>query len=161
MGARHTEDDQTNSGSVIGPFNTPSNVYGPAFFTWPGNQPVATRQDFSWAVKNGTFAGITTVAAKPGDVIILWGTGFGPTGPVAPVGAQVPVDRTYSTLTLPRVTINNFQATVYGSALAPGYAGLYQVGIQVPTSLPDGDYPVVANIGGVQSPSGVTLSVRR
>jgi uncharacterized protein (TIGR03437 family) len=138
-----------------------SSQFGPAFFTWPGSQAVATRQDFSWAVKNGTFAGTTTVSAKPGDVIILWGTGFGPTSPVTPVGVQVPADRTYSTLTVPRVTINSLQATVYGAALAPGFAGLYQVAIQVPASLVDGDYPVVANIGGVQSPSGVTLSVRR
>src|SRR5439155_25938252 len=34
--------------------------YGPAFFLWPGNQPVATRQDFSFAVKAGTFLGATT-----------------------------------------------------------------------------------------------------
>jgi len=74
---------------------------------------------------------------------------------------QVPAERIYSTLTVPRVTISSLQATVYGAALAPGYAGLYPVAIQVPASLVDGDYPVVANIGGVQSHSGVTLSVRR
>jgi hypothetical protein len=43
----------------------------PAFFQW-GTDAVATRQDFSLAVKSGTFAGVTTVAAKPGDVMILW-----------------------------------------------------------------------------------------
>jgi len=48
----------------------------PAFFQW-GNYAVATRQDFSLAVKNGTLPGTTTVRAKPGDVIILWGSGFG------------------------------------------------------------------------------------
>src|SRR5450759_3337128 len=51
----------------------------PAFFLWPGSQAVATRNsDASLAVKDGTFPGATTVAAKPGDVLILWGTGFGP-----------------------------------------------------------------------------------
>ena len=39
---------------------------------------------------------------------------------------------TYSTSTLPTVTIDNVSATVYGAALAPGFAGLYQVAIQVP-----------------------------
>ena len=62
--------------------------------------------------------------------------------------------------TLPTVTINNLQATVYGAALAPGFAGLYQVAIQVPTALADGDWPVQANAGGVQSPSSVVLSVK-
>jgi uncharacterized protein (TIGR03437 family) len=64
-----------------------------------------------------------------------------------------------STSALPTVT-NNVSATVYGAALTAGYAGLYQVAIQVPTSLADGDWPLVATIGGVASPSGVVLSVK-
>jgi uncharacterized protein (TIGR03437 family) len=60
---------------------------------------------------------------------------------------------------LPDVTINNIPALVYGAALAPGFAGLYQIAIQVPTSMADGDWPVQASIGGVQSPTGTILSV--
>ncbi len=150
----------TNNGtSPTGLFTTPSSLYGSAFFTWPGNQVVATRQDYSYAVKSDTFAGLITAAAKPGDVVILWGTGFGPTA--APPGIPVPADKTYSTSTLPTVTINNVSATVYGAALASGYAGLYQVAIQVPDSLPDGDWPITATIGGVTSPPGTVLSVKR
>ena len=135
-------------------------AYGPAFFNWPGNQVIAARQDFSLAVKNGTFAGTTTTPAKPGEVIILWGTGFGPTAPAAPTGAQVPGDQIYATMMLPTVTINNVSAKVYGAALAPGSAGLYQVAIEVPGSLTSGDWPVVASIGGVQSPATTVLSVQ-
>jgi uncharacterized protein (TIGR03437 family) len=149
----------TNNGtSPTGLFNTSASLYGPAFFTWPGTQVVATRQDYSYAVKSGTFPGLTTAAAHQGDVLILWGTGFGPTTPPAPPGIPVPSDKIYDAGT-PTVTINNVAATVYGAALAPGYAGLYQVAIQVPNSLADGDWPIVASIGGVQSPSGVVLSV--
>jgi uncharacterized protein (TIGR03437 family) len=101
------------------------------------------------------------VAAKPGDVIILWGTGFGPTNPIAPAGEPVPGDKTYSTTTLPTVTINNVAAKVYDAALTAGAGGLYQVAIQVPDSIPDGDWPVVATIGGVESTAGVLLSVRK
>jgi uncharacterized protein (TIGR03437 family) len=151
----------TNNGiTPTGLFNTPSTLNGPAFFIWPGNQAVATRQDYSYAAMSGTFTGLTTVAAKPGDVLILWGTGFGPTTPATPVGIPVPGDKTYLAAAPPTVTINNQNATVYGAALAPGYAGLYQVAIQVPTSLADGDWPIVATVGGVPSPSGVVLSVR-
>ena len=142
-------------------FTVTAGSYGPAFFPWPNHQVVATRQDFSFAVKDGTFSGVTTVAAKPGDVIILWGTGFGVTSPAPPAGVQVPGDQTYSTGTLPVVTINNIAATVYGAALAPGYAGLYQVAIQVPGTLADGDWPITATIGGASSPSGMVLSVKR
>ncbi len=152
----------TNNGtSPTGLFNVSAGLYGPAFFAWPGAQVVATRPDFTYAAKSGTFPGLTTIAAKPGDVLILWCTGLGPTAPAAPPGVPVPSDKLYSTSTLPSVLINNVAATVYGAALAPGFAGLYQVAIQVPASLADGDWPVVAGIGGASSPSGVVLSVRR
>jgi uncharacterized protein (TIGR03437 family) len=151
----------TTPAGVSSTFTVTVAQYGPAFFAWPNNQPVATRQDFTFAIRDASFPGVTTVPAKPGDVIILWGTGFGPTLPSAPAGSQVPGDRTYTTSTPPTVTINNIQATVFGAALAPGFAGLYQVAVQVPASLTDGDFPIVASIGGVSSPAGIVLSVRR
>jgi uncharacterized protein (TIGR03437 family) len=110
-------------------------------------------------VKAGTFVGATTVAAKPGEVLILWATGFGPTMPAAPSGVSVPASGGYSTAAAPTVTIDNTPATVYGAALAPGSAGLYQIAIQVPTTLADGDWPIQASIGGTLSPTGIVLSV--
>jgi uncharacterized protein (TIGR03437 family) len=132
----------------------------PAFFLWPGNQAVATRQDASLAVKNGTFAGAATVAAKPGDVLILWGTGFGPTTPTVVAGIQVPGDKLYSTNPV-SIKIGTAEAQVFGAALSPGFAGLYQVAIQVPASMADGDYSLKATVSGVSSPDGVTLSVKK
>ena len=152
----------TNSGAFLnGVVNVPATQYAPAFFVWPNNQVVATRQDYSYAVKDGTFPGFTTVAAKPGDILILWGTGFGPTTPAIPYGVPVPTDATYSTNTMPTVTINNVPAIVYGAALASGYGGLYQVAIQVPSTLSNGDWPIVATTGGISSASGVVLSVKQ
>ena len=60
---------------------------------------------------------MTTVPAKPGDVIILWGTGFGPTTPAAPVGVQVPGDQLYK-IDGVTVTIDNAPAQVFGTALS-------------------------------------------
>ena len=71
-----------------------------------------------------------------------------------------PSSTTYNTDKV-TVTINNIPATVYGAALAPGFAGLYQIAIQVPNALGSGNWPVVAErIGGVSSPSGVVLTVQ-
>jgi hypothetical protein len=53
------------------------------------------------------------------------------------------------------------RATVYGAALAPGYAGLYQVAIQIPASLANGDYPVEATINSVSSPSTTMITLQR
>jgi uncharacterized protein (TIGR03437 family) len=133
----------------------------PAFFLWPGTQAVATRNsDGSLAVKNGTFTGATTAAAKPGDVLILWGTGFGPTIPPVPAGIQVPSDQVYNTSPV-TIKIGTVDAQVFGAALSPGYAGLYQVAIQVPASMADGDYALKATVSGVTSPDGVILSVKK
>jgi uncharacterized protein (TIGR03437 family) len=129
----------------------------PAFFQW-GAYAVATHRDYTDAIKSGALSQ-PTVPAAPGDVITLWGTGFGPTNPAAPDGAQVPLDTTYYTANSVSVTLGNTPVTVYGAALAPGYAGLYEVNIQIPESLPDGDYPVVATVAGAQSPDDVLLTV--
>ena len=59
------------------------------------------------------------------------------------------------------VTVGGIGAQVYGVALASGMAGLYQVAIEVPASLPDGDYPVIAGVSGQQSPSTVILTVKQ
>jgi uncharacterized protein (TIGR03437 family) len=155
----------TNNGAMGQSSIVTVNQYAPAFFTL-GTQAIATRQDYSYALKNGTIAGVTTVPAKPGDVLILWGTGFGVTTPPTLPGVVTPSDKTYSTSTPVAVTINNVPATVYGAALAPGFAGLYQVAIQVPTSLGNGDWPIVATIGSAallnvtSSPGGVILTVQ-
>jgi uncharacterized protein (TIGR03437 family) len=151
----------TTSGGVSANFAATASVFGPAFFLWPGSQVVATRQDYSYAVKAGTFAGATTVPAKPGDVLILWATGFGPTNPAAPSGVSVPANGSYPTTSMPTVTVNNTPAVVYGAALAPGSAGLYQIAIQVPPTLADGDWPIQASIGSVQSPTGTVLSIQK
>ncbi|HUA17135.1 MAG TPA: phospholipase D-like domain-containing protein, partial [Bryobacteraceae bacterium] len=131
----------------------------PAFFQW-GAYAVATHQDFSAAVNNGLLPG-ATVPAAPGDVIILWGTGFGPTNPAAPPGVVTPSGATYYTANDVTVTLGSTPVTVYGAALASGSAGLYQVAIQIPDSMTDGNYPVLATVAGAQSPPGVLLTVQK
>jgi uncharacterized protein (TIGR03437 family) len=125
-----------------------------------GNYAVATTVNYGLAVRNGTFSGATTTPAAPGEVIVLWGTGFGPTNPVAPEGVATPSTTAYNTAGPVTVTVGGVPATVYGAALAAGDAGLYQVAIQIPTSLASGDYPVVAKISSAQSPSTTLITVQ-
>ena len=148
----------TTAVGTSAPVNTTSQQYSPAFFPWPNGQPVATHVDFSLLAKAGTFPGTTTIPAKPGEVIILWGTGFGPTTPTAPTGVAIPVSPTFNTASPVTFTIAGAPAPVYGTALASGYAGLYQVVVTLPASLLNGDYTVIASINGSQSPP-LTLTV--
>lgn len=152
----------TTPGGTSSTVNTVSQRSAPAFFLWDGKFPVATRNtDGSFAVKAGTFPGLTTAAAKPGEVLVLWGTGFGPTdSPLAP-GIQTPSDKFYNTASKVTITINNTPADVIYAILAPTYAGLYQIAITVPASLADGDWPIKASIGSFQSPDNVLLSVKK
>jgi uncharacterized protein (TIGR03437 family) len=151
-----------NNGATSTPANTTIDGFSPAWFTWPGNYAVATRTDFSWAVKSGEFPGLNTTPAKPGEIIILWGTGFGPTTPGVPAGQNVPADRLYALTNTPLITIGGIAVSDYvGGALTPGNAGLYQLAFRVPQNAPDGDLPVVVQIGGVSSSSNVFLTVKQ
>jgi len=133
----------------------------PAFFLWSGKYTVATRSDYSLVAPANLFQGVTTTPAKPGDVIILWGTGFGATTPAVDPGVLPPSDQLASVANSIAVTVAGVPATVIGAALAPGNAGLYQIAVQIPTSVSDGDQPVMAQVSGLQSPSNVFLSVQR
>ena len=132
--------------------------FAPAFFLWVGKYAVATDPNYSWRVKPGTFAGATTTAAKPGDVIILWGTGFGPTDPAIPAGQAV--DKLTVVTGPVKVTIGGSVADYLGAALSPGSAGLYQIVVRIPLSAPNGDLPVVAEVGGARSPDNVFITVQ-
>ncbi len=134
----------------------------PAFFEWNGKYAATTRPDYSYVGPPGLFgSSVTTTPAKPGDTVILWGTGFGPTNPAVPAGQNSPSD----TLAVPTssisVVIGNIGANVLGAALSPGIAGVYQIVIQVPLNAPDGDLPIVAVVAGLQSPANIYLTVQQ
>jgi uncharacterized protein (TIGR03437 family) len=149
----------TSAAGASVPFSVNSQLHSPAFFPWPGNQPVATHADYTWAVKNGTFPGTTTVAAKPGEVIALWGTGFGPTNPAVPAG-QVPTVAATPTQSPVTVTLGGTAVPVLGAVLS-SYAAVYQIAIQIPASMADGNYALVASVNGAQSPPNILLTVQR
>ena len=87
--------------------------------------------------------------------MILWGTGFGATTPAAPDGQVLPA----AAYPLMGVTVTVGGTPV--SVLAPGLAAVYQIAIQVPAGMANGDYPVVAAVNGISSPSAVKLTVQQ
>jgi len=151
----------TNGSLTSSAYTVAAAQYSPGIFEWPGNQAVATRLDGTYAAKAGTFPGVTTTPAKPGDTIILWGTGLGATTPATPLGMLVPTTPTYDTAALPNVTLSSSPANVLGAALTSSSAALYQVAIQIPSPLANGDYALQVSIGGVTSPLGIVLTVQQ
>jgi uncharacterized protein (TIGR03437 family) len=108
----------------------------------------------------GLFEGVSAEPAAPGDVIVLWGTGFGPTDPPAPSGQETPNGQVESVVNPPSVVIGGVPAQVVSATLTPGQAGLYQIAVQVPEGLANGDQPVTMQINGVQSPEVVLINVQ-
>jgi uncharacterized protein (TIGR03437 family) len=133
--------------------------FSPGFFLWVGKYVVATDPSFNWRVRPGTFPSLNTTAAKPGDVIILWGTGFGPTSPLITAGQTV--DKPATLVEPVRVTIGGLPAEYLGGALSPGSAGLYQIAVRIPEPAPDGDLLVVTEVGGFRSQENALLTVQK
>jgi uncharacterized protein (TIGR03437 family) len=149
----------TSANVTSSPFSSTVQLIAPALFPWPNNQPVATHTDFSIAAANGTFSGQTTVPAKPGEIIILWGTGFGPTMPAVPAG-QEPGNNAGANLTNPvSVTLDGTGIQVLSNVLS-GYAGEYQIAVQLPASTANGNHQLVVTSNGVSSPT-YTLVVQQ
>ena len=63
------------------------------------------------------------------------------------------------TWTLPVVTVGGMEVPVVSSVLATGTAGLYQITIQLPASVPTGSVAIQASIDGVPTQAGVTILV--
>jgi len=106
----------------------------------------------------GTFPG--SRPARKGEYVSIYCTGLGDVANRPADGAPAPSDPLATTLANPTVTVGNVSAPVIFSGMAPGYVGLYQVNIQVPSNAPSGSaIPVVLTIGGVTS-NTVTIAIQ-
>jgi uncharacterized protein (TIGR03437 family) len=129
----------------------------PAFFMYLGTSDAIASRLPDYAEVGNPSAVPGTVAAKPGDTIVLWGTGFGATTPA--VAAGTTVSGAPAVVTEPTVTVGGLAVPVIGTVLTKGSAGLYQVTIQLPANVPTGAVAVQASVGVVQTPAGVLLFV--
>jgi uncharacterized protein (TIGR03437 family) len=135
--------------------------YSPSLFTFNGTSAAAV------------FAGGGTPVAQPavhpagrpargGDLISLFGTGFGATEPVFRAG-EIPAIgarlRDQITVTIGGVQLPPEDVSYAGTA--PGaISGLYQFNVRVPLGLTAGDVPVEIRIGGMATQHGLTIPVQ-
>jgi uncharacterized protein (TIGR03437 family) len=142
----------TNNGAASAPATAQLEAAAPAFFLYPGtNYAIASR------LPDYAEVGDPSAPARPGDTVVLWGTGFGATSPAIAAGTTVsgvPV-----VVTPPTVTVGGEPVTVVSAVLTAGCAGLYQVTIQLPANVPAGAVAVEASAGGSPSAAGVLLFI--
>jgi uncharacterized protein (TIGR03437 family) len=132
--------------------------YAPGFFTLQGKYAAAVHADGSLVGPVGLFgAGVSSRPAQPGETLLVFGTGFGPTSPNMPAGEIVSGAATLADLSLFHVRIGGLQATVRFAGMVA--SGEYQFNIVVPP-LADGDQAVVADIAGVSTQPGIMILIK-
>jgi uncharacterized protein (TIGR03437 family) len=138
--------------------NASENAISPALFTFSpqgGKYAAAVRADGAYIGPANLIPGLTTVPARPGDTILLFGTGFGPTTPPAPIGQLINPAPLANEVT---VQIGGVAAnTQFAGIVTPG---LYQFNVVVP-NVPNGDNGVSIQISGSSSQPNVFLSIQQ
>ena len=124
----------------------------PGLFTQSG-YVIAVRPSDTTII-NGTGAAVsgytTAASAKPGDILEIFGTGFGPTKQnTAPGLVFTGADENSNTVT---VTIGGQSATVLWAGLVE--AGLWQINVEVPATISVQNNAVIATVNGHSSTNG-------
>ena len=131
--------------------NTTCQGLSPALFSY------GTQQYASATHLDGSLIGVIpgTRPAQDGEIITLWGTGFGQTAP-----AVSDVNSVFA----PQVLANSVAVYVGGQSVQVLWAGMVGTGldqfnIQLPDNLTSGDVPISIKIGGTET-ERVVLPVR-
>jgi uncharacterized protein (TIGR03437 family) len=145
----------TVAGQASNILNVQKAQFAPAFFTFGDGFAAAEHLDYSLVGAPNLLPGVVTTPAQPGETILLYGTGFGPTNPPLPTGQLVMT---------PEPLGNSAQFSIGGMTANATFAGLigpglYQFNVVVP-NLQSGNAAVLATIGGVTSPTGVSVTVQ-
>jgi uncharacterized protein (TIGR03437 family) len=110
----------------------------------------------------GSVAALNTAAnpASVGDYLLIYCTGLGTVTPTIAAGAAASYPPLYYTDNTVTVTVGGIDAPVQFSGLAPGFAGLYQVNVIVPSGVTAGpSVPVVVTAAGASS-APVTVAIK-
>jgi uncharacterized protein (TIGR03437 family) len=136
--------------------------FAPGFFMYdPSNRKYIAAQhaDYSIVGPPGLFSSTNSTPAKPGEVVILYSTGLGPTTPPTPSGQVVSKAAQIQDLSALAITVGGQTAHIEYAGIT--MAGVWQINVQIPDNLPDGDAVVKAQIGGQSTQSNAFITVRR
>ena len=95
--------------------------------------------------------------AAHGEAVSLFFTGGGPVKPTVETGAPAPVG-VIPLMTLPVIVgVDNKGSPLLFSGYAPGFVGLYQVNLRIPSDAQCGTVPLNIRVGNVVSPQTKTV----
>jgi uncharacterized protein (TIGR03437 family) len=129
--------------------------------------PASMAANLGLSTTCGTAATLCGQPAKRGGYLQIYATGLGkatpggdPNGAVLPTGTLAPVSGNplYATVVTPTVTIGGQPAAVLFSGEGPGYNGLYQVDVQIPSNITPGtDVLLVISTAGATDSATVAI----
>jgi uncharacterized protein (TIGR03437 family) len=103
----------------------------------------------------------TSSPATAGDVLVMYCVGLGAVTPAVTSGEATPIAPLTAIAPPVRVSIGGRTATPAFAGLTPGFVGLYQVNVEMPSGVAAGDKtPVSISVGGKSSPVGITMAVK-
>ncbi len=129
------------------PFNTQTVTPGVARFA--NGEIIAQHSDFSLVTPQNP--------AKPGEFLVIYLAGLGPTNQNVPDGSASPATPLATITGTPMVAVNNEPALVIFAGLTPGLVGLYQINFQVPTDAPSGSLKIEITENGASAQTSVLV----
>jgi uncharacterized protein (TIGR03437 family) len=143
---------KTNSVSM------PATQFAPALFRFDaagGRYAAAVHSDGTYVGDPALLAGMGAMPARPGEIISLYGSGFGPVMDKTDIGGLIPAPQNLANTAALR--IGGLNATVKYAGLVG--SGLVQLNVEMP-KLADGDQPVTGSIGGVTLQGNTLITVQ-
>jgi uncharacterized protein (TIGR03437 family) len=137
--------------TVSGPIYANLVPSAPALFTSATGAAVAQNQDNSLHSPQNP--------AAAGSVITVYATGLGAVSNQPATGAAASSTQLSPAVARVTATVNGVAAPVLFAGLTPGFIGLAQVNIQIPSSIAPGIYPLVVTAGTIVS-NAALISVR-
>lgn len=140
------------------PIAVDKQTFAPGWFMFDpdGRKYVAAvHPDGAYLGRTGLYPALRFRPARPGDIVVLFGTGFGPVDPHTPSSDLV---------SQPGRLTNQVSVRIGGSPAEVLWAGLvspglYQLNVVVP-DVPDGDQLVIAEIAGFHTQAGAYITIR-
>jgi len=137
----------TVNGVVSNSVTVPIVTAAPGLFSYGSGRAVVQNFDFTLNSPSNP--------AKAGSTIMAYLTGSGAVNPPIADGAPAPTTPLINITSPHSATIGSASAQVSFAGLAPGFVGLVQMNIVVPSGLAKGDYPLTVTIAGQQSNSAL------
>jgi trimeric autotransporter adhesin len=119
----------------------------PGLFTTSSGHAVVQNSDFTLNDSSNP--------AKLGSTIVAYLSGSGPVDTPVADGTATPLQPLVSATSQSNATIGSSPAHIGFAGLAPGFVGLVQVNIVVPSDLATGDYPLAIMIGNETSNAAI------